>query len=121
MAGAFLMGSSVWAAGKVSAVNKDGNGVAIRGYDTVAYFAGNGPVKGSEQFTHQWMGATWRFASSENRDRFAAAPESFAPQFGGYCAWAVSNNYTAPIDPAAWKIVDGKLYLNYDSRPMHGI
>lgn len=103
-------------ADKVNPVNRDGKGLALGGYDAVAYFAEKGPVKGSASFTHQWMGATWRFASSENRDRFAATPENFAPQFGGYCAWAVSNNYTAPVDPAAWKIVEGKLYLNYSKK-----
>ena len=59
------------------------------------------------------MGATWYFACAENRDRFAADPERYAPQYGGYCAWAVAHGYTAKIDPEAWKIVDGKLYLNY--------
>jgi hypothetical protein len=60
------------------------------------------------------MGATWRFSSVENRDQFIAAPERFAPQFGGYCAWALGHGYTAPSDPEAWEIIDGKLYLNYD-------
>ena len=88
-------------------------GVAIEGTDPVAYFDEGEPVAGSSDFEHDWMGATWRFASAENRDRFAADPETYAPQYGGYCAWAVSQGYTAKIDPAAWKIVDGKLYLNY--------
>jgi YHS domain-containing protein len=88
-------------------------GVAIEGTDPVAYFDEGKPVAGSSDFEHDWMGATWRFASAENRDRFAAEPETYAPQYGGYCAWAVSQGYTAKIDPAAWKIVDGKLYLNY--------
>jgi YHS domain-containing protein len=96
----------------VDPVNKSGK-TAIKGYDPVAYFTGSGPVKGSPQFPHQWMGAEWRFASAANRDLFAAAPEKYAPQYGGYCAYAVSENYTANIDPEAWKIVDGKLYLNY--------
>lgn len=86
--------------------------VAINGYDPVAYFEG-GPVEGSADFTHEWNGATWRFASAENRDKFAADPEAFAPQYGGYCAWAVSQGYTASTDPEAWSVVDGKLYLNY--------
>ena len=86
---------------------------AIRGYDPLAYFDRKGPVKGSKQFTHQWNGATWHFASAENRDQFAAAPEKYAPQYGGYCAYAVAQGYTANIDPAAWTIMDGKLYLNY--------
>lgn len=111
-----LSAAAAAGADKVNPVNRDGKGLALGGYDAVAYFAEKGPVKGSASFTHQWMGATWRFASSENRDRFAATPENFAPQFGGYCAWAVSNNYTAPVDPAAWKIVEGKLYLNYSKK-----
>jgi YHS domain-containing protein len=88
-------------------------GVAIEGTDPVAYFAEGKPVPGSSALEHEWMGVTWRFASAEHRDRFAADPESYAPQYGGYCAWAVAQGYTAKIDPAAWKIVDGKLYLNY--------
>lgn len=88
-------------------------GVAINGHDPVAYFDDGAPVEGSSSFEHEWNGATWRFASAENRDRFAAEPEAYAPQYGGYCAWAVSQGYTASTDPEAWKIVDGKLYLNY--------
>jgi len=97
----------------VDAVNTNRQGVALKGYDTVAYFTESKPVKGTPQFSHPWMGVNWQFASAENRDLFAADPGKYAPQFGGYCAWAVSNNYTADIDPGAWKIVDGKLYVNY--------
>jgi len=86
---------------------------AIRGHDAVAYFDRKGPVKGLKQFSQSWRGASWHFASAENRDRFAAAPDKYAPQYGGYCAYAVAQGYTADIDPAAWSIVDGKLYLNY--------
>lgn len=92
------------------------NGVAIDGADTVAYFTASEAVIGSAEFAHEWQGATWHFASAENRDLFAANPEQYAPQYLGYCAWAVSQGSTAPIDPEAWKIVDGKLYLNYDKR-----
>ena len=88
-------------------------GTAINGFDPVAYFTEGRPVEGSSAFTHDWNGATWRFANASNRDRFAAHPEAFAPQYGGYCAWAVSQGYTASTDPEAWKIVDEKLYLNY--------
>jgi len=88
-------------------------GVAIESTDPVAYFTEGRPVEGSSAYEHEWMGATWRFASAENRDRFAAEPESYAPQYGGYCAWAVAQGYTAKIDPEAWKIEGGKLYLNY--------
>jgi YHS domain-containing protein len=90
------------------------DGVAIKGTDPVAYFTENAPVQGSEEFAYEWQGATWHFSSAENRDKFAANPEQYAPQYGGYCAYAVSKGSTAPIDPGAWKIVDGKLYLNFD-------
>ena len=96
-------------------VFSDRNG-AIRGYDPVAYFDRKGPVKGSKQFSHSWRGATWYFASAENRDNFVAEPERYAPRYGGYCAYAVAEGYTADIDPSAWSIVDGKLYLNYSLR-----
>ncbi len=86
---------------------------AIRSYDPVAYFDRKGPVKGSKQLSHLWRGTTWYFASAENREKFAADPERYAPQYGGYCAYAVAQGYTADIDPAAWSIVDGKLFLNY--------
>jgi YHS domain-containing protein len=88
------------------------DGVAIKGVDPVAYFTESAPVQGSDQFAYDWQGVTWHFSSAENRDKFAANPEEFAPQYGGYCAYAVSQGGTAPIDPDAWKIVDGKLYLN---------
>lgn len=88
-------------------------GLAIRGYDPVAYFTDGKPVKGKAEFTSEHEGAVWRFASAANRDAFAADPLRYAPQYGGYCAWAVSEGYTASIDPDAWKIVDDKLYLNY--------
>ena len=88
---------------------------AVGGYDTVAYFTDHRPVKGDRRFVHGWQGVEWRFVSAENRDRFAAAPERFAPPFRGYCAWAVSQGYTASGDPQFWKIVDDKLYLNYDA------
>lgn len=87
--------------------------VAIEGADPVAYFKEGKAVEGSSEFTHDWKQATWRFVSAANRDAFAASPEAYAPQFGGYCAWAVSQGYTAETDPSSWKIVNGKLYLNY--------
>ena len=88
-------------------------GGAIRGYDPVAYFTEKKPVEGKRAYSHKWKGATWYFASEKNRDLFRAAPEKYAPRYGGYCAYAVSRGYTASIVPEAWKIVDGKLYLNY--------
>lgn len=91
-------------------------GVAVDGTDVVAYFTEGRAVAGDPEIVHTWRGATWRFSSTENRDAFAANPESYAPQFGGYCAWAVSNGYTASTVPEAWRIVDGRLYLNYSKR-----
>lgn len=90
--------------------------VAIRGTDPVAYFTENRYVPGSADFTYEWADATWQFASAENRDVFALNPAQYTPQYGGFCAWAVAEGYTAPVDPNAWEIVDGKLYLNYDAR-----
>ncbi len=93
-------------------VFQDG-GAAIRGHDPVAYHLLRAPTRGDARFTHQWRGAAWRFANAAHRDMFAADPERLAPAYGGFCAWAVAEGYTAPIDPAAWAIVDGRLYLNY--------
>ena len=87
--------------------------VAIEGTDPVAYFTEKKAVKGSSEYSHRWNGAKWRFKNAANRDAFAAEPEKYAPQFGGYCAWAVSRGYTASIDPEAWTVHKGKLYLNY--------
>ncbi|MBW8782226.1 MAG: YHS domain protein [Verrucomicrobia bacterium] len=94
-------------------VNTTFTGVAIKGYDPVAYFTDAKPVKGDSDFSFNWNGAEWRFASAAHRDAFKADPVKYAPQYGGYCAWAVSRGYTAGIDPEAWKIVNGRLYLNY--------
>lgn len=92
------------------------DGVAIGGYDPVGYFTEGHPVAGSPAFTLRWHGATWRFASAASRARFEANPEAYAPAFGGYCAWAISQNYIAPGDPQVWRIVDGRLYLNFNHR-----
>ncbi len=90
------------------------NGLAIRGHDPVAYHLLGRPSAGSAAFTQEWQGATWRFALAAHRDAFAADPARHAPAYGGFCAWAVAQGYTAPIDPQAWRIVDGRLYLNFD-------
>lgn len=87
--------------------------LAVSGYDAVAYFTESTPVEGQSEFEYEWNGASWRFSSAENLAAFKASPESYAPQYGGYCAWAVSQGYTATSDPNAWRIVNGKLYLNY--------
>ena len=102
-----------------SAVNTGYFGdVAIMGYDTVAYFTDGQATKGSPEISHEWMGASWQFATPEHRDAFAAEPIRYAPQYGGYCsAGVVTDEVTANIDPEAWSIVNGKLYLNY-SKPV---
>lgn len=92
------------------------NGVAINGYDPVAYFTQSQPVEGSVSTSFDWLGATWHFASAANRDLFAANPEQYAPQFGGYCAFAASKNALAPTIPNAWTVYQGKLYLNANLR-----
>ncbi|WP_108814281.1 YHS domain-containing (seleno)protein [Loktanella sp. Alg231-35] len=91
------------------------DGIAIDGTDAVAYFTEGAPIAGDEAITFDYMGATWRFASEENRDMFAADPAAYAPQYGGYCAFAVSKGATAPTAPDAWTIVDDKLYLNFST------
>lgn len=86
---------------------------AIRGYDTVAYFTENQPVKGSDEYALEYNGATWLFSSAENLALFTENPEKYAPQYGGYCAYAVSQGTTASIKPELFTIHDDKLYLNY--------
>ena len=88
------------------------NGIALKGHDPVAYFTGGKPLLGQAGIEHRWRGFTWRFATTEHRDAFVVEPERYTPQFGGYCAFAISRGYIADIDPAAWAIERGKLYLN---------
>ena len=90
------------------------NDGAIKGYDPVAYFNQSEAVKGKSEFTTKWKEADWYFSSKENLEAFKADPEKYAPQFGGYCAFGVSKGALYKIEPDAWKIVDGKLYLNYN-------
>ena len=88
--------------------------VAIKGYDPVAYFTMNDAVKGSDEHAHKWLGATWQFTSEEHRDAFKANPSKYAPQYGGLCTVGVAyGEVTREIDPEAWSIIKGKLYLNY--------
>ena len=98
--------------------SKDGpiftkRGLAIRGADPVAFFTDGAPVIGDTSIATDWMGATWTFASADNRTAFESNPHAFAPQYGGYCAFAVSRGYTASTVPEAWSIEGDKLYLNY--------
>lgn len=89
------------------------NNKAIYGYDTVAYFTQNKPVKGEDSITSQWRGADWYFSSNKNKALFDANPEKYAPQYGGYCAYAMSKGRFVGVDEEAFTILDGKLYLNY--------
>jgi YHS domain-containing protein len=97
-------------------VNRSRNLIAIDGYDPVAYFLQSAPIKGQTTFEYQWNGTRYLFSSAANRERFATDPAAYAPQYGGFCAYAVSRGYTADIDPDAWTIVGGRLYLNYSKR-----
>lgn len=97
-------------------IDKDDDGFAIMGYDVVSYFTEKNPTMGNPKFKYVWMGAKWQFNSERNLNIFKDNPKKFAPQYGGYCAYAVSKNMLAPVDPTAWKIVEGKLYLNNSSK-----
>jgi YHS domain-containing protein len=113
---AALLVAPAMAAKPSPAVYTASDGLGARGYDPVAYFTEGKPVKGSATHQLQWGGAKWRFASAASLVAFKTEPTRYAPQFGGYCAWAVSEHYLAPGDPNFWKIVDGKLYLNANAR-----
>ena len=90
------------------------SGVAVGGYDPVAYFTQGKPVRGSKSHSLRHEGVEWRFASAENLAAFKANPAKYKPRYGGYCAYAVANGYTAKGDPRAWSIEGGRLYLNYN-------
>lgn len=89
-------------------------GVAIKGYDPVAYFTKRAPTRGSKKYTLKHAGAKWRFASAENKAAFAANPRKYTPAYGGYCAYGVSQGNLVKIEPNAWAIKGGRLYLNYN-------
>jgi hypothetical protein len=95
-------------------VNAGADKVAIKGYDTVAYFTIGQPTKGLSEFEYEWQGAKWHFANAEHRDLFVGNPDKYAPRFGGFCAMGMSMGMKFGADPEAWAVVDGKLYLNYD-------
>lgn len=94
-------------------LNVDKAGVGIKGYDPVAFFTDHAAVKGTSANKSTEGGVTYYFASAEHKALFDANPSKYEPQFGGYCAWAVSQGYTAGIDPQAFQIVDGRLLLQY--------
>jgi YHS domain-containing protein len=89
---------------------------AIDGYDPVAFFKDHAPIRGSSTISYNWGGATWYFASEENKDAFATDPEKYSPQYGGYCAYGTADGHKAPTQADTWSIVDGKLYFNYNKQ-----
>lgn len=107
-----LLGAAA-AASAGSFANTDKNGLGLEGHDPVAYFTRGAPAKGDPQITATHDGVTYHFSSAGNKALFESDPARYAPQFGGYCAWAVSQGYTASIDPEAFQIVDGRLLLQY--------
>jgi YHS domain-containing protein len=94
----------------------EAGGLAIKGHDPVAYFTEGAPAKGLVEFRHPYQGVTYLFKNAANRDAFVAAPEKFLPQYGGFCAFGVSRGYKADIDPTAFTLLGGKLYLNYNAQ-----
>jgi len=106
-----LTGYALSAESAVAPINA-ADGIGLKGYDPVAYFSEGQPTQGVEQYSLRWKGVTYRFASSENLQRFKADPDNYLPQYGGYCAYAMSLNRIADIDPSRWAVVKGKLYLN---------
>lgn len=92
------------------------NGTAIKGYDPVAFFTESKPVKGQETLSYEWNGAKWLFSSKENMDRFKANPEKYAPQYGGYCAYGMSQGHKAPTETETWTVLNDKLYFNYNAK-----
>lgn len=116
LAAAMLVAASGAGAEAPRPVNTLGSadGLAIRGYDPVAYFRDGGPRLGNPAFELRRGGATWRFASAEHKALFEADPERYLPAYGGFCAYGTSRGYLVKIEPEAWSIVDGRLYLNYD-------
>jgi YHS domain-containing protein len=101
-------------AGAKSLLNVDKTGLGLKGYDPVAYFTENRPVKGNPQFVSNYNGARYQFASAANKAVFDANPGKYEPQFGGYCAYAASEGHTAKIEPQAFEILNGRLLLQYD-------
>jgi len=95
------------------------DGIAIKGYDPVAFFKDNKPVRGNDDLRFDYKGSTFVFASQENRAAFASDPERYAPQYGGYCAFGTARGYKADIDPSTFTVVDGRLYLNYNAQVQH--
>lgn len=109
---AFILFTSAIYAQDVKYCNKEG--VALKGYDVVAYFLQHQALEGSDSFSTEWSNSKWKFISQANLDSFKLSPKKYAPQYGGFCAYGLSENHKSPTDPKAWTIVDNKLYLNYN-------
>jgi YHS domain-containing protein len=92
------------------------NGKAIKGYDAVAFFTDSAAVKGSENFSYEWKGVTWLFASEEHKKSFMENTSKYEPQYGGYCAYGTADGHKAPTETNTWTLVNGKLYFNYNSK-----
>lgn len=103
------------ASSAINAINVDQNRIAIKGYDAVAYFTESTAVKGDSRYSAEYDGAVYYFASAQHQDLFEQAPSKYAPQYGGYCAFGVTQEKKYDIDPTAWAVVDGKLYLNLNA------
>ncbi len=114
----FAIGGAVTAASGAQVVGEVNvnDGYAVHGYDVVAYFTVSEPTEGDDRFTAEYQGARYRFASAENLDRFNSDPAKYAPQYGGFCAFGTSVGRKFDGDPHAWRIVDGKLYLNLNKK-----
>lgn len=112
-----VLSSSTFAADPIETGTFNNN--AIYGYDPLAYFTDNKAVKGNKKINFKWRGAQWYFASNEHRDMFIADPEKYAPQYGGYCAYAMSDGRLVGVDVDAFTLYEGKLYLNYSKGVMN--
>lgn len=110
----FLLSGQSIAEGKIN--TSPFSGLAIHGYDPVAYFEQNEAIPGDREIVYKWNGIEWAFSSEQNRALFQESPQFFVPQYGGYCAYAAAHNAISDVDPIAWQIVDEKLYLNYDHK-----
>lgn len=113
---ALLVGLLIWLLPSLATANhltQRPDGVAIQGYDTVAYFTDGRPMRGRPEFEHAWGGSRWWFATAEHRDLFARDPERYVPRFGGYCTGGLSLGYKMVADPENWYIVDGQLHLHH--------
>jgi len=115
MAAAVALPTPAYAADKAPVYTSWNKNVAVGGFDAVSFFTSS-PVEGKSDYSYDYKGAQWKFSSEANRDLFAANPDAFAPQYGGYCAWAIAGGKLAKGSPKHWTIEDGKLYLNYNGK-----